>query len=199
MFIPLNFLLFFLLINFYSVSHLKSSETLGSVLVDAYNYYPDIKKSKFDLEASKKDLNISKTDFLPSIDLTLSQGKQITKSNPDTSNYNYTTLNPSSLDLALSQPLGATKYLNLKSAKNNFLVSEFKNESLIQDVLYKATKYYYNFLKERFLLDVAIKNEENLIQKFKIPFQFLGCTTIFVFPDILINYFFFFWQATLKQ
>ena len=184
MFIPLNFLLFFLLINFYSISHLKSSETLGSVLVDAYNYYPDIKKSKFDLEASKKDLNISKTDFLPSIDLTLSQGKQITKSNPDTSNYNYTTLNPSSLDLALSQPLGATKYLNLKSAKNNFLVSEFKNESLIQDILYKATKNYYNFLKERFLLDVAIKNEENLIQKFEATekrFSFRDVTKTDVF------------------
>ena len=146
---PFKFSICFSFDKLYTISSQILRETLGSVLVDAYNYYPDI-KNKFDLEASKKDLNISKTDFLPSIDLTLSQGKQITKSNPDTSNYNYTTLNPSSLDLALSQPLGATKYLNLKSAKNNFLVSEFKNESLIQDVLfYKATKNYYNFLKEK--------------------------------------------------
>ena len=184
MFVPINFLFFFILINYYCISYLQSSETLERVLVDAYNYYPDIKKSKFDLEASKKDLNISKTDFLPSIDLTLSQGRQVTKSNPDTSNYNYTTLNPSSLDLALSQPLGATKYLNLKSAKNNFLVSEFKNESLVQEVLYKATKNYYSFLKERFLLDVAIKNEENLIQKFEATekrFSFRDVTKTDVF------------------
>ena len=40
------------------------------------------------------------------------------------------------------------------SAKNNFLVSEFKNESLIQDVLYKATKNYYNFFKWNIQVDL---------------------------------------------
>ncbi len=166
MLVKLKFIMFLIFVNFSYFSNLLSSESLENVLIDAFNYYPDIKKSKFDLKASRADVSISKTDFLPSIDLTLSQGRKISKSNPDTSSYNYSNLNPSSLDLELSQPLGATKYLNLKSAKNNFLVSEFKDKSLVQEVLYKATKNYYNFLKERFLLDVAIKNEKNLIQKF---------------------------------
>ena len=62
------------------------SEELSDVLYDAYNYYPDIAKSKKELQISEKDLKISKTDFLPSVDFTASRGKDISKSFPDTSN-----------------------------------------------------------------------------------------------------------------
>ena len=143
------------------------SEELRDVLIDSFNFYPDIKKGKSDLDIAKKDLQISKSDFLPSLDLTVSQGRKISKSNPDTSKYNYTNLNPTTIDLEISQPIGATKFLNFKSAKNSFYISELKNKSLIQDILYKATKNYYTLLKDRFLLDVAVKNENNLIQKFE--------------------------------
>ena len=43
----------------------SEAEELGDVLRDAYNFFPDIKKSKRDLENAKKDLQIAKTDFLP--------------------------------------------------------------------------------------------------------------------------------------
>ena len=39
------------------------SEELSDVLKDAYNFYPDIEKSKTELKISEKDLKISKTDF----------------------------------------------------------------------------------------------------------------------------------------
>lgn len=184
MFKSLRFLSLVSLIALLNYSTLTSSDNLQKVLTDAYQYYPDIKKSKFDLDASKEDLKISQTDFLPSFDLSLSQGRQVSKSNPDTSNYNYTNLNPSSLDLDVSQPIGATKYLNFITAKNKLLISRYENESLVQEVLYKAARNYFNFLKERFLLDVAMKNEKNLIQKFEAAekrFSFRDVTKTDVF------------------
>ena len=139
-----------------------NSENLNSVLKDAYNYYPDIKKSKIDLQNKNRDLSISKTDFLPSIDLSVTQGKSITKSFPDTSNYGDNALNPSTIDVDISQPLGASKYLNYKQAKNNLFAGEFGDKSIIQNILYRASKAYYTLLKDSFLLDVSIKNENNL-------------------------------------
>ena len=59
-------LLFLLLFSTFS-----KAEELSDVLRDAYNYFPDIKKSKKDLENARKDLQISKTDFLPSLELSL--------------------------------------------------------------------------------------------------------------------------------
>lgn len=141
------------------------SETLNDVLIDAYNFYPDISKSIYELETKQIDLKKTKTDFLPSIDLTLTQGRSVTKSLPDTSNYNYNALNPSSVDLTVTQPIGSTRFLNLKEADNNFEIGKFQNKSTIQDILYRATIAYYNLLKTRFLLDVAFKNESNLEQK----------------------------------
>ena len=157
------FIIFFL-IFFHKIG---SVEELRDVLIDSYNYYPDIKKGKSDLKVAKKDLEISRSDFLPSLDLTVSQGRKISKSNPDSSQHNFTNLNPTTVDLEVSQPLGATKFLNFKFAKNSFQISELKNKSLIQEILYKATKSYYTLLKDRFLLDVAIKNEKNLKQKYE--------------------------------
>ena len=165
-------------------STLLFGETLEKVLIDTFNYFPDIKKSKSELNIAKKNLTISKTDFLPSIDLSMSQGRKVSKSNPDTSSYNFTNTNPSTLDVDISQPLGATKYLNLKSSRNDLDIAKLKNEALIQDVLYRATKGYYSYLKERFLLDVAIKNENNLTQKFEATekrFNFRDVTKTDVF------------------
>ena len=94
------------------------SEELSDVL-DAYKFYPDIEKSKTELKISEKDLKISKTDFLPSLDFSASQGRKISKSNPDTSRINDSAFNPTTFDVDLSQPLGFTKAINFKQAKNN--------------------------------------------------------------------------------
>ena len=159
---------FFVIIFLASICPLNSiAEDLRDVLIDSYNYYPDIRKSRNDLKIAQKDLEISRSDFLPSLDLNVSQGRKITKSNPDASQHNYTNLNPTIIDLEVSQPLGATKFLNLRTAKNSLKISELKNISLTQEILYRATRSYYTVLKERFLLDVAIKNEKNLTQKYE--------------------------------
>ena len=173
--------IFFIFLTFQKFVY---SENLNNVLIDAYKFYPDIKKSKSELNVAENDLSISKTDFLPSIDLTVSQGRNISKSLPDISNYNFTNTNPTSIDVELSQPLGALKFLNLKSSKNSLKIAEFKDQAITQDILYKATKSYYTVLKERFLLDVAIKNEKNLIQKFEATekrFSFRDVTKTDVF------------------
>ncbi|GIR26642.1 MAG: hypothetical protein CM15mP40_12500 [Alphaproteobacteria bacterium] len=88
------------------------SEELSDVLKDAYKFYPDIEKSKTELKISEKDLKISKTDFLPSLDFSASQGRKISKSNPDTSRINDSAFNPTTFDVDLSQPLGYTKAIN---------------------------------------------------------------------------------------
>ncbi len=156
-----------LVVIFISITFKTSkAENLKDVLVDTFNNYPDISKSKIELLNKKKDLSKSKTDFFPSIDFSMSQGRSITQSFPDTSNHNINELNPSTIDIDVSQPLGATKYLNLKSSENNLKAQEYSNKSVIQDILLRASKAYYTLLKERFLLDVALKNEKNLIQKF---------------------------------
>ena len=72
-----RFLLFFLLISEFSS---LGAEDLKSVLKDAYNFFPDIKKSQTEFENSKKDLQISKTDFLPSIEFSASQARNLSKS-----------------------------------------------------------------------------------------------------------------------
>ena len=172
--------IFFILIVYSTVK----SETLSEVLKDAYNFYPDVTKSLYELETKQLELKKSKTDFLPSVDLTLSQGRNITKSLPDTNMNNFNTLNPSSVDLKVSQPLGSTKFLNLKEANNNFEIGKYENKSTVQNILYRASIAYYNLLKIRFLLDVAIKNEKNLEQKLNATekrFEFRDVTKTDVF------------------
>ena len=164
--------------------NLVHSEELKDVLIDAYKYYPDIEKSKKELQISEKDLKISRTDFLPSIDFSASRGKDISKSFPDTSNRNVTSLDPSTIDVDVSQPLGYTKVLALKQSKNNFKIAKLKFQSTIQDVLLKASKAYYTVLKDLFLLDVAKKNEENLKKKLEATekrFEFKDVTKTDVF------------------
>ena len=133
------------------------SEDLSDVLKDAYNFFPDIKKVKKDLENSKKDLQISKTDFLPSLDFSTSQGRNISKTFPDTSNVRDTVISPTTFDIDLTQPLSYGKVINLKKSKNKLRISYLKNDSIIQTVLFRASKAYYTVLKDYFLLDVSKK------------------------------------------
>ena len=161
-----------------------SSETLEDTLIDSYKYYPDINKSKLDLKNKIKEVVISKTDFLPSIELSMSQGRKITESFPDTSNYGYDALNPSTIDIDISQPLGSSKFLSFESAKNNLKAQRFADKSIVQDVLLRASKAFYTVLKERFLLDVAIKNETTLNTKLVATeqrFEFKSVTKTDVF------------------
>ena len=160
------------------------SEELKDVLKDAYNFYPDIEKSRTELRISEKDLRISKTDFLPSIDFSASQGRKISKSNPDTSRINDSAINPSTFDIDLSQPLGYTKALNFKQAKNSLKIAKLEFYDTIQNVLFKASKAYYTVLKDYFLLDVSKRNEETLIKKFEATekrFEFKDVTKTDVF------------------
>ena len=162
----------------------SNAEDLKTVLRDAYNFYPDIEKSQSDLKNAKKDLQISKTDFLPSIEFSASQGRNISKSFPDTSDFNYTGINPTTFDIDLTQPLSYTKTINLKQARNSLKISNLKNKSVTQSVLFRASKAYYTVLKDYFLLDVSKKNEENLIKKFEATekrFEFRDITKTDVF------------------
>lgn len=161
-----------------------SPETLEETLIDSYKYYPDINKSKLDLQNKIKEVVISKTDFLPSVELSMSQGRKITESFPDTSNYGYDALNPSTIDIDISQPLGSSKFLSFESAKNNLKAQRFSDKSIIQGVLLRASKAFYTVLKERFLLDVAIKNEATLNTKLVATeqrFEFKSVTKTDVF------------------
>ena len=172
-----------IVILFFCFNHIRA-ETLNKTLIDSYNYYPDINKSKLELRNKKKDLSISKTDFLPSIDLSMSKGRTISKSFPDTSRYGFDEFNPSTFDIDITQPIGATKYLNLKSAQNSLKSAKYNDKSIIQGVLYRATLAFYTILKENFLLDVAKKNERNLKIKLKATekrFEFRDITKTDVF------------------
>ena len=160
------------------------SEELKDVLYDAFNFYPDIQKSKKELEIAQKDLKISQTDFLPSIDFSATRGKDISRSFPDTSRRDVTSLNPSTFDIDLTQPLGYTKVLTLKQSKNKFKIAKLDLESTTQDILFKASKSYYTVLKDFFLLDVSKKNEENLKKKLDATekrFEFKDVTKTDVF------------------
>tara|TARA_B100000989_G_scaffold296302_1_gene279261 strand:+ start:97 stop:1428 length:1332 start_codon:yes stop_codon:yes gene_type:complete len=160
------------------------SETLEDTLIDSYKYYPDINKSKLDLQNKRKEVIISKTDFLPSVELSMSQGRKITESFPDTSNYGYDALNPTTIDINISQPLGSSRFLSFESAKNNFKAQKFSDRSIVQSVLLRASKAFYTVLKERFLLDVAIKNETTLKKKLVATeqrFEFKSVTKTDVF------------------
>ena len=178
----INYLFIYLVLLF--CPFFSHSEELGDVLRDAFNFYPDIDKSKTELKISEKDLTISKTDFLPSIDFSASQGRKITKSNPDTSRINDSAFNPSSFDIDLSQPLGYTKALNLKQARNKLDIAKLSFYSTTQDVLFKASKAYYTVLKDHFLLDVSKRNEATLIKKLEATekrFEFKDVTKTDVF------------------
>ena len=149
-------ILFFLIIFEFGI--LKAEE-LKNVLRDAYNFFPDIEKSKVDFQNARKDLQISKTDFLPSLEFSASQGRNLSKSFPDTSKHNFTGVNPTSFDVDITQPLSFTKVINLKQARNSLKISDLKDKSVIQNVLFRASKAYYTVLKDYFLLDVSKKNE----------------------------------------
>ena len=98
-------ILFFLIIFTFGV---LKAEDLKDVLRDAYNFFPDIEKSKVDFQNARKDLQISKTDFLPSLEFSASQGRNLSKSFPDTSKHNFTGVNPTSFDVDITQPLSFT-------------------------------------------------------------------------------------------
>ena len=177
-----NFFVAFILVIICNSS--SFSEELSDVLYDAYNYYPDIAKSKKELQISEKDLKISKTDFLPSVDFSASRGKDISKTFPDTSNRNVTSIDPSSFDIDVTQPLSFSKVLNLKQSKNKYRIAKLSLESTTQDVLLKASKAYYTVLKDFFLLDVSKKNEGNLKKKLEATekrFEFRDVTKTDVF------------------
>ena len=177
----LGFILIFLVLCDFS---LLKAEDLKSVLKDAYNFFPDIKKSQTDFENSRKDLQISKTDFLPSIEFSASQGRNLSKTFPDTSRRNFTGVNPTSFDIDLTQPLSYSKVISLKQARNSLKISNLKDKSVIQNVLFRASKAYYTVLKDYFLLDVSKKNEENLIKKLEATekrFEFRDITKTDVF------------------
>ena len=160
------------------------SEELSDVLKDAYKFYPDIEKSKTELKISEKELKISKTDFLPSLDFSASQGRKISKSNPDTSRINDSAFNPTTFDVDLSQPLGYTKAINFKQAKNNLNIAKLTFYATVQDVLFKASRAYYTVLKDHFLLDVSKRNEETLEKKLNAAekrFEFKDVTKTDVF------------------
>ena len=160
------------------------SEELSDVLKDAYKFYPDIEKSKTELKISEKDLKISKTDFLPSLDFSASQGRKISKNNPDTSRINDSALNPTTFDVDLSQPLGYTKAINFKQAKNNLNIAKLTFYATVQDVLFKASRAYYTVLKDYFLLDVSKRNEDTLEKKLNAAekrFEFKDVTKTDVF------------------
>lgn len=164
--------------------NVSNSETLDKTLTDAFDYYPDINKSKLELKNKKKDLSISKTDFLPAIDLSMSRGRSISKSFPDTNNYGFDEFNPSTIDIDITQPLGASKYLNLKSAQISLKSARYNDISVIQGILHRATIAFYTVLKESFLLDVAKKNEKNLKIKLEATeqrFEFRDVTKTDVF------------------
>ncbi len=178
--IRLNFLIYILILFPIFIK----SEELRDVLKDAYNFYPDIEKSRTELKISEKDLKISKTDFLPSLDFSASQGRKISKSNPDTSRINDNVINPSTFDVDLAQPLSFTKALNLEQSKNKLTIAKLNFYSTTQEVLFKASKAYYTVLKDYFLLDVSKRNEENLIKKLKATekrFEFKDVTKTDVF------------------
>jgi len=172
-------LLFLLLFSTFS-----KAEELKDVLRDAYNYFPDIKKSKQELKNAKRDLQISKTDFLPSLEFSSSQGKNVSRSFPDTSNRGDTSLSPTTFDIDLTQPLSYAKMVTLKQSRNKLKISQLKDRSVTQSVLLRASKAYYTVLKNYFLLDVSKKNEENLIKKLEATekrFEFRDVTKTDVF------------------
>ena len=172
-------LLFLLLFSTFS-----KAEELKDVLRDAYNYFPDIKKSKQELKNAKRDLQISKTDFLPSLEFSSSQGKNVSRSFPDTSNRVDTSLSPTTFDIDLTQPLSYAKMVTLKQSRNKLKISQLKDKSVTQSVLLRASKAYYTVLKNYFLLDVSKKNEENLIKKLEATekrFEFRDVTKTDVF------------------
>ena len=172
-------LLFLLLFSTFS-----KAEELKDVLRDAYNYFPDIKKSKQELKNAKRDLQISKTDFLRSLEFSSSQGKNVSRSFPDTSNRGDTSLSPTTFDIDLTQPLSYAKMVTLKQSRNKLKISQLKDRSVTQSVLLRASKAYYTVLKNYFLLDVSKKNEENLIKKLEATekrFEFRDVTKTDVF------------------
>ncbi len=175
---------FSLMLFFVSISSVAVCEDLKSVLKDAYNFFPDIKKSRIEFENAKKDVSIAKTDFLPSIDFSASRGRDLSKTFPDTSKYNVTGVSPTTLDVDLTQPLGYSKVLNFKQSKNKLKIAKYKNASTIQNILFRASKSYYTVLKDYFLLDVSQKNEDNLKKKLEAAekrFEFRDVTKTDVF------------------
>ena len=67
----------------------------------------------------KKIYRSQKLIFLPSLEFSASQGRNLSKSFPDTSKFNFTGVNPTSFDIDITQPLSYTKVINLKQARNS--------------------------------------------------------------------------------
>ena len=135
----------------------------------------------------KKICKFQKLTFYLQLIFLLPKGRNLSKSFPDTSKLNITGISPTSFDIDLTQPLSYTlKIINLKQARNTLKISDLKNKSIIQNVLFRASKAYYTVLKDYFLLDVSKKNEENLLQKLDATekrFEFRDVTKTDVFSS----------------
>ena len=98
------------------------------------------------------------------MDFSSSQGRNISRSFPDTSNRGDTTISPTTFDIDLTQPLSYAKMVTLKQSRNNLKISQLKDQSVTQSVLLRASKAYYTVLKNYFLLDVSKKMRKILLK-----------------------------------
>ena len=116
-------ILSFLIIFEFSI---LKAEDLKDVLRDAYNFFPDIKKSKVDFRMPEKIYKFLKQTFFPHLSFQHLKGRNLSKSFPDTSKHNFTGVNPTSFDVDITQPLSFTKVINLKQARNSLKNFRFK-------------------------------------------------------------------------
>jgi|GEM_PF-4118503 len=136
--------------------------TLEDASKDVFNSNPDIKQRLENYRDTKHDYEISKSGFLPKVDLSAMTGRERYKSNMlDMPSLNTdTTLATKSLGATLNENIfnGFANYYDLQSQKTRVLSAEQFLKEKSNEILLNLTEYYINVIRKYEQLEIEKDN-----------------------------------------
>lgn len=165
-------------VNFHLVNKLKNEEvpkqnynnnTSKTKIIDTINqaflYNPKIKAQQAAFNSSKENIKQVKSNYLPSIDFTASQGYKQVDSNTTTTSTNEER-NPQDYSINITQDLfsGGKLSAEINKAKSQLMIEGENLKQVKQEIILDAATVYLEILQQNKLIEINELKEERLKQ-----------------------------------
>ena len=154
------------LVTFYSKNVFAVS--LSEALLQAYKNNSELNAERENIEVSKQDLKISKSEFLPSVTLSVSKSQENTNklTNQSGGNAAITDVDPKTQSITVEQKLfqGFGGVADLEKNKIGLVLAEAELLKTEQTILFKAIEAYTGLLLAKEKLDINQRNV-NLLER----------------------------------
>ena len=154
------------LVAFYSKNVFAVS--LSEALLQAYKNNPELNAERENIEVSKQDLKISKSEFLPSVTLSVSKSQENTDklTNQSGGDATITDVNTKTQSITVEQKLfqGFGGVADLEKNKIGLVLAEAELLKTEQTILFKAIEAYTGLILAKEKLDINRRNV-NLLER----------------------------------